>query len=266
MFTGRMYSPAPSVSAPRVPLYLQGTSPGLFQPRDPNLHAMLAAGIDPDTADLIFSALANGVMSEEDFEELLGGKLSDADFNRILYGDSNAQVPAGDDYPFGPARLSGFLGQDDGDFEIDTTMAPDTGTLVEPTMPPIVLAPSASTLDLSTTMAPDTGGLVPSSTPTFTVSPQDEAAMEVAQQGGTLAQQQAASAAVAGGAQMTTAVANALKSVVSAAGVAPKVTMPSLATSFSSLLSSSTLIKGIPDIVTLGGGFLLVMMVVGKKR
>lgn len=87
------------------------------------------------------------------------------------------------------------------------------------------------------------------------------AASAVAAAGGTVAQQTAAANAVKPGAtptQIAAAVANAMKTVGTATvGPSPRIAIPAVPAS--SLLTQSSIIKGIPDIAVFGLGFVLLL-------
>lgn len=176
-----------------------------------------------------------------------------------------------------PLYMRGFpalLGQDEPTMYDpgSSLISPDSGTLFEPsTYEPSggLIAPSSSTPGGGYTLLPQTSdvGLTPTSELSpggsligpAAVDPQTAALAQLYQSSvasGTMTQAQANAAiaqSVAAGAQGGAAIA-----AIAAGGPAPapRVSVP-VPGSASSLLTISTIIKGIPDIALIGGGLLL---------
>lgn len=127
-FSGRMYSPSPSVASPRVPLYLQGvpfglgqddfspsptptdftpvdaTAPDLgpytvaspsfsFPATDPTLQPLMDQGFTADEADMINAAAANGVITDAQFQSILAGNHSYDSVANTIFGTVTPQGP-----------------------------------------------------------------------------------------------------------------------------------------------------------------------------
>jgi hypothetical protein len=116
MFSGRIYSPSPTVRSSRVPLYLRGVglglgqdpsavdltppeifapgvpaidySPGIFSPVDPTLQPLLDQGFTADEADMINAAAANGVITDAQFQSILAGSHSYQEIANTIFGTS----------------------------------------------------------------------------------------------------------------------------------------------------------------------------------
>lgn len=173
-----------------------------------------------------------------------------------------------------PPPALGFFGQDDDGSDliidtptpIDTTSAPIDGSLQLPAgsafSTPLLVPIDTSTYDPA-------GSLVLPTTPGISNNQQDIANMYAgAVASGTITPSQAA----AGTAADIAALANSATAVAKAAtgastAVAPRVTVPAVATT-PSLLTSSTIIPGIPDIATIGiaGLAIFLMMSAGGKK
>ena len=183
-----------------------------------------------------------------------------------------------------PLYMRGFpalLGQDEPTmYDPGSSLVSPDSTLFEPsTYEPGggLIAPSSSTPGGGYTLLPQTSdvGLTPTSelSPGGTligpasVDPQTAALAQLYQSSvaaGTMTQAQANAAiaqSVAAGAQGGAAIA-----AIAAGGPAPapRVSVP-VPGSASSLLTSSTIIKGIPDIALIGGGLLLAFAAMGKR-
>jgi len=173
-------------------------------------------------------------------------------------------------YMQGFPRLGAF-GQDDG---IDTTMLDPSGGIVDytpPFLPPQTDIPffSAPTVPVDPSMFDPTSGLV-NTVPAVDSNTQDIANMYAG--------------AVASGAMTPAQAAQAVAAAASAAakgitpfifpaqpalgpGASPRVATrpPGTAAAGASILSSQTIIKGVPDIALLGGGALLLVAMMGKR-
>jgi hypothetical protein len=182
----------------------------------------------------------------------------------------------GDPWLLRSGTMRGFLGQDDDDSGlIETTMAPDTGTLMEPTLPPIVLAPSADQLNLSTTMAPS-GSLVTAPAVNLNtygaslLSPGDITAAEAQTTAQTSAAQAAAKSAAAAAPSLLTSIANLFKpSTAVTPMTAAQPGVYSALTTTPSWFNQSTLVAGTPNstVLIFGVAALVALAVVagGKK-
>lgn len=169
--------------------------------------------------------------------------------------------------------MGSFLAQDDDSGLIETTMAPDTGTLVEPTMP-VILAPSADQLSLSTTMAPS-GSLV--TTPAVNLntygasllSPGDITAAEAQTAAQTAAAQAAAKSAAAAAPSLLTSIANLFKpSTTTTPMTAAQPGVYKSLTTTPSWFSQSSLVSGMPNstVLIFAVGALVALAVIGGKK
>jgi hypothetical protein len=135
----RIYSPSPTVSSSRVPFYLRGvgqdmstfvgpidtsmpiapdigtsipgltdTSPGIFSTTGMDVQPLVDAGLDPNTADLVLAASANGELSNAQFQQILSGQLTPAQITNMVFGPTGTNVPAG---PFPSAAASSAASQ-----------------------------------------------------------------------------------------------------------------------------------------------------------
>jgi len=154
--------------------------------------------------------------------------------------------------------------------QIDTTSYDPTTGLVDTTPPdftPLVLLPSGADLNLSPTTFDPTGGLV-NTVPTISSNTQDIANMYAgAVAAGTITPAQAASQAAAAVATAAKAVASGSNNpfIFPTTGPAPRVATPAVPGAFSSLFSSQTIIKGIPDILLIGGLALFAFAAMGRR-
>jgi hypothetical protein len=167
-----------------------------------------------------------------------------------------------------PLYMQGFprlgdLGQEDG---IDTTMFDPTGGIIDttpPFLPPQTDIPffSAPTVPVDPSMFDPTGGLV------NTVPAVDSNTRDIAN---------LYAGAVASGAMTPSQAAQAVAAAASAAkafapalgpGASPRVATrpPGTAPAGASILSSQSVIKGVPDIALIGGGALLLIAMMGKR-
>jgi hypothetical protein len=276
----RMYSPSPTVAASPVPFYLRGGAPGLFNPYHPHTAALIDSGIDPDTADLIFGAVANGKISKHQFEQILSGEMSHDDLETLLFGVAGTQVPSASSAGQGlfnilETALSG-LGQPLIDYTdtapIDYTSPSFFETSIGlPTPTNYVMQSSESPINypnyvLQSAEAPP---FTPSYDPTIygditnpkffelTSAPQYPAAP--ASTDGTTAAQGSTAAAIA----------NAAAAAVKAIQPAPRVatTIPTIpASPLKQALTKSSIISGVPDFAVIGLGLLGLAAIAGGRR
>jgi hypothetical protein len=276
-----------------VPYYLQGVSPGVFSPSDPHTTALVASGIDPDTADIIFGAVSNGLISQSQFEQILSGQMSDDDIGHLLYGVSGKnQIPVDGESVFN--LLSTLLG-DDGSYVDYTDLetggidwsnvgadAATPATIFNATTGQMEANPLNSAysslldstgtdldpLDYSSPQAALDAG-VPPSTVAAAWTPAAQVQAAVLSAGGTTAQAKAAAAKVttsSSAGAIATAIASALKTIVTAtSGASPRI-ITTLPTTASPLTQSSILPgSGIPDVAVIGVGLLAAVMMLGKR-
>jgi hypothetical protein len=174
-------------------------------------------------------------------------------------------------YMRGLGAIQWHLGQDDGPIlfsdvtPIDTSMYDPGGTLIDPTtgsgggfdfLPSI---PAVTPID--TTMYDPSGNLVPPAS----VSPQTAALAQLYKSSvaaGTMTQSQANSQI----AQLITAAASTAKAAQGlTTAPSPRVAVPAVPGAGASILSSQSIIKGVPDIAILGAALLAVFAMSVKK-
>lgn len=151
--------------------------------------------------------------------------------------------------------ISRRLGQDGTDFTIEpSTYDPGTSLVTPPDL----------IIDTTSELSPGGTLIAPAGVDTFTPSVSPQALAELVQSAaasGAISQQQANAQL----AQLAAAGANVAKAATGiATAPSPRVAVPAVPGSISSLLSSSSIIKGIPDIFVIGGG-LLAIAAMGKR-
>jgi hypothetical protein len=176
-----------------------------------------------------------------------------------------------------PLYMQGFplLGQDPSspDFVPIDTSSYDPGNVLTEVPPdfgsPITLLPSGSDLNLNPTMFDPTGPLV-NTVPTVDSNTQDIANLYAgAVASGAMTPADAAAKTAAAIASISKGITPFIfpKQPALGPGASPRVATrpPGTAPAGASILSSQTMIKGVPDIALIGGGALLLIAMMGKR-